>query len=288
MTRSKQPRRGTGEAWPPRPGRASPVPPAGGTPRRQYSARERADLLRRWAQSGLTAKAFAAVEGMPSIEVLYAWRREAKQRKASAAGGPPNPSGRTRGPYAEVERVAAVSAYRSSGLTQRAFAAVWGLSIKTLSAWLSRVAREGDKGLATRKPGRPKGARTSPRPPTAVQAETLATARRFPAFGLKQVSQYLFRFAGLSVSPRTVARTAGALGPSGLPGGWDRDQRIPGAGGDILRDLPSGRDRPGTQSPPGKSPTVPSARTGKKRQRAALPKRAADGRDRAAGNAAAG
>ena len=32
------------------------------------------------------------------------------------------------------------AAYRTSSLTQLAFARVWGLSIKTLSSWLKRVA----------------------------------------------------------------------------------------------------------------------------------------------------
>jgi len=212
MKDSKSSRRSSGEAGPLRPGRASPVPAGREVGRSRYSSKQRADLLLRWAQSGLTAKEFAAREGMPSIEVLYAWRRDAKQRKSSAAGGPPNPSGRTRRPYEEAERVAAVTAYRSSGLTQRAFAAVWGLSIKTLSGWLTRVEREGDKGLATRKPGRPKGESARSRLPTAVQTEVVATARRFPTFGLKQVSQYLFRFAGLRVAPSTVSRTLEVAG----------------------------------------------------------------------------
>jgi len=115
MKGSKQSRRSSGEAGPLRPGRASPVP-AGSTPaRRRYSAKQRADLLLRWAQSGLTAKEFAAREGMPSIEVLYAWRRDAQQHKASAVKGPRNPAGTTRRPYEEAERVAAVTAQPPCG-----------------------------------------------------------------------------------------------------------------------------------------------------------------------------
>jgi transposase InsO family protein/transposase-like protein len=213
MKISKQSRRSSGEAWPLRPGRASPVPAGAGARRRQYSSGERADLLLRWSKSGLTAEEFAAREGLPSHAVLYAWRRAARRGRALASrSAARNPTGKTRRPYAEAERVAAVSAYRRSGLTQRAFAAVWGLSLKTLSGWLSRVEREGEQGLATRAAGRPKGGPATSRLPAAVQAETIATARRFPSFGLKQVSQYLFRFAGLKVAPATVSRTLEVAG----------------------------------------------------------------------------
>src|SRR5262245_36765464 len=155
MKRSRGGRRSSGAAWPSRPGRAAPVPAGGSRRRRRYSAGERAELLAAWQRSGLTAEDFARQYGMASHAVLYSWRRAARTgRPLAAPDRPRNPSGRTRPPYAEAERVAAVAAYRTSGLTQRTFARVWGLSIKTLSSWLTRVAREGDKGLQPRKPGR--------------------------------------------------------------------------------------------------------------------------------------
>jgi len=100
-----------------------------------------------------------------------------------------------------------VSAYRSSGLTQRAFAKTWGLSIKTLSVWVRRAQREGDKGLATKRRGRPKGSVNRAGLPSAVRAAIVETKQRFPDFGLKKVAQYLLRFGGLRVSPGSVRNT---------------------------------------------------------------------------------
>lgn len=219
MKDSKQTRRSSGEAWPPRPGRAEPVPAGtrrrASVTRRMYSAEERAELLRRWERSGQTAARFARQQGMPSEGVLYSWRHAAQHgRELGSCVAVRNPTGKTRPPYAEAERVAAVSAYRRSGLTQRTFSKVWGVSIKTLSSWLLRVSREGDKGLKSRKAGRRRGSPSSGGLSPRVQQEIVATRQRFPDFGLKKLSQYLRRFTGLKVAPATVGRT---LEKAGLP-----------------------------------------------------------------------
>jgi transposase InsO family protein len=152
-----------------------------------------------------------------SASALYGWRSAAKQgrRLAEPTGHARNPRGRTRGAYSEAERVAAVSAYRSSGLTQRAFAKTWGLSLKTLSVWVRRAGQEGGKGLATRQRGRPKGARSRKTPEAeALSSAIVETKARFPTFGLRKVAAYLVRFGGLRVSPTRV-RTA--LAEAGVP-----------------------------------------------------------------------
>ena len=108
----------SGRGLAPRPGRAEP---AVASQRAVYSAAERARLLSAWKSSRLTAEALAAREGMKSSSVLFAWQRAAKQGRVLAdRKSARNPRGTTRRPYAEKERVAAVSAYRHSGLTQRA------------------------------------------------------------------------------------------------------------------------------------------------------------------------
>ncbi len=56
----------------------------------------------------------------------------------------------------------------------------------------------------------------------------------------------------------------------------------------ILRDMPGPRDKPASASPPSQAPSVPSARTGEKRKRAALQPRAASRGDGAAGHTAPG
>lgn len=195
-----------GEAWPLRPGRAEPA--AVGAGRSQYTTADRKRLLSAWKSSGLTAAAFATREGMKSPSVLHCWKHAARQgRQLRDAKGARNPAGKTRRPYADAERVAAVSAYRSSGLTQRAFAQVWGVSIKSLSAWLGRVARHGDSGLKSRKPGRPKGGGGRRTLPAAVAQHVVQTAQAHPSFGLRKVTQYVQRFCGVAVSRATVKRT---------------------------------------------------------------------------------
>ena len=196
-----------GEAWPLRPGRAEPVSVV--PVRSRYTRADRKRLLSEWRASGQTAEAFAARVGMRSSTVLYAWRRAAKQGRelADLDGGARNPQGTTRRPYGVAERVAAVSAYRSSGLTQRAFAQVWGVSIKSLSSWLGRVARHGDSGLQSRKAGRPKGSVGQRRLAEAAAEQVVRTAQDHPTFGLKKVSQYVRRFCGVRVAPSTVKRT---------------------------------------------------------------------------------
>jgi transposase len=219
------------------------VPAGTSRGRRQYSASERAELLVAWQQSGLTAEDFARRWGMASHSVLYSWRHASRTGRALAAPDRPrNPTGKTRPPYAEAERVAAVSAYRSSGLTQRTFARVWGLSIKTLSAWLTRVAREGDKGLAPRKPGRRKGSVSASGLSPRVQQEIVSVRERFPDFGLKKLSQYLRRFTGLKVAPATVGRT---LERAGVPRAAVPPRNRPPAG--RRRAVVAGQHAAGTQ-----------------------------------------
>jgi transposase len=193
-----------GEAWPLRPGRAEPA--AGVRRRASYSVAERQRLLEEWKRSGLRPDDFAQQHGMPSGTVLYAWARAAKAgRQLREPGGRArNPQGATRRPYGDAERVAAVSAYQTSGLTQRAFAQVWGVSLKSLSSWLSRVARHGEQGLKSRKPGRPKGSVGKRKLPAAAAEHVVAAAQEHPTFGLKKVSQYVLRFCGVKVAPSTV------------------------------------------------------------------------------------
>lgn len=198
-------RPGSGEAWPLGQAGPSPCPAAGGVRRRRGDA-EKAEHVAAWRASGQSARSYARQAGL-ATSVLYRWAREGRGTPGggrAVAGNPRNRQGKTRAAYSDAERVAAVAAYRSSGLTQRDFARTWGLSIKSLSSWLTRAAREGDKGLASRPRGRPKGSRNRATRPEAVTAAIVATKRRFPDFGLRRVAQHLARFAGLRVSPTTV------------------------------------------------------------------------------------
>ncbi len=67
--------------------------------------------------------------------------------------------------YSPEERRQAVEAYQKAGLTQKAFAAQWGISAVTLGNWLRKHGEEGPAGARAdgRGPGQAAGRRRSPR-----------------------------------------------------------------------------------------------------------------------------
>ena len=115
--------------------------------------------------------------------------------------------------YTPEERRAAVEAFRRSGLTQAMFAKQWGVNPMTFSGWVWRFAEAGPKGL---EPGGKGSARRRGRARLAqpVQQEIAAVKRRFPAFGLRKLKDFLRRFSGLKVSTGSVRRV---LREEGLP-----------------------------------------------------------------------
>lgn len=147
--------------------------------------------------------------------------KKRRKRKAPVGGRPvkggrpttgavrtnPNPPKRPpRAPtksYTQQDRVAAVEAYHKSGLTQREFGWLWGISKATLGNWVRKYRTEGPKSLE-RKPyaGKGKG-----RLATALTAEILRTKSLFPDFGLKRIRDYLKRFRSVQVSPGAIQKT---------------------------------------------------------------------------------
>ena len=188
--------------------------------RRKFSASQKRAVVEDWAASGLSAAAFGLERGI-AAPLLYGWRRALERAQGGAGGGaggdaqpgrPGRPPGRAAPVYTPEEKRAAVEAFETSGLTQSAFARVWGTTVRTLGSWLRRHREGGPKALEPKKRGRPQG--TIKRPPEPLAAVIVETKRRFPSFGLVKVRDYLWRFRGLAVSPRVVAR---ALEGADLP-----------------------------------------------------------------------
>jgi transposase InsO family protein len=106
--------------------------------------------------------------------------------------------------YTPEQRRAAVEAYRKSGLSRVAFAQLWGVSANSLANWSRREQEGGGRALEDRRAGRAGRKKGQRRLPTAVREEIVQVKRRFPAFGLKKVRDFLQRFSGLRVSVGTV------------------------------------------------------------------------------------
>jgi putative transposase len=108
--------------------------------------------------------------------------------------------GRKVSKYTPEQRREAVEAWRRSGLTQALFAAQWGVHPTTFSAWVVRLAEPREREARTKGRGR------KPWLAEGVKREVLATKRRFPAFGLRRIKDFLRRFSGLRVSTGSVAK----------------------------------------------------------------------------------
>ena len=170
---------------------------------RRFGAKDKLQLLEAQRASGLTLRAFCARHGI-STATLCKWRR--RYEREGAAGLEPRPPRRTGGPargaYAPEERVRAVEAYRKSGLTKKAFAKTWGVSTRTLLAWVRRYEEGGPQALrGPRRRARPKA------PAGPVRDAVVALKGRFPHFGLKRIRDYLRRFAGLKAGVPAIRRT---------------------------------------------------------------------------------
>jgi transposase InsO family protein len=189
-----------------------------GTPAKIYTAGEKAAALRAFAASGKGMRAWCAARGM-STATLCAWRRAyTKGGVAALEPKPRRPRRKARAPartYTPAERRAALDAYRKSGMTQMAFARLWGISATTLGRWLRAHREHGPKGLESPWGGARRGRKKEP-VPDAVRAEIVATRRRFPAWGLRRIKDSLARFAGLRVGVhkvREVVREEGLTTP---------------------------------------------------------------------------
>lgn len=167
---------------------------------------EQEALVRELESSKQSVSAFAAAHGLHA-STLYTWRRRVRSgepvRRGGWRGG--------RGNFSPEERRAALEAWAKSGMTAIAFSKVWGVSPESLRGWRARYELGGPQALEPKKLGRPKGEGRS-QLPEALQTEIVRTKRRFPAFGLKKVRDFLKRFQGRSVSTGSVRKVLKASG----------------------------------------------------------------------------
>lgn len=180
--------------------------PPSGTPAGEYTAAERVAALRAYARSGQTMSVWCRARGLTTSR-LCAWRR-AYEAGGGDDGGPSR--GRQR-QFTPEERRAAVSAHAQSGMSQVAFARLWGISDKTLSRWVSAHRRAGPRGLERPWGEGPRGRRREP-VPEAVRAGIVAVKTASPWFGLRRIRDELARVLGLRVGLHRVREVVAGEG----------------------------------------------------------------------------
>lgn len=193
--------------------------PPPGAPGKSYTAEQKAAALREYALSGRRMRSWCAARGI-STATLCAWRRAYEKEGVEGLRPRPRrrrtPGARSTRPFTVEQRLAAVAAFHKSGLTQEAFAALWGVSVTSLQRWLKVHRERGPRGLEHPWGGARRG-RKKQAVPGGVRAEIVLTKRRFPTFGLRKIRDALARFSGLRVSTHRVAQVIGEEGLADPP-----------------------------------------------------------------------
>ena len=195
------------------------------TGRRRYTAEERLGFVEGYLSGSATAAAYC-VEKDISLGSLVNWL---KRYEASGAAGLEDRRRRRRRRSQSArhwerrspeQKREIVEAYERSGLTQADFAKTFGISRKTLIAWLTAYRAGGPKALEPGRPGPKPGTEVTPprgRIPAAVEAEIVRTKRRFPDFGLRKIRDFLLRFGGVQVSAGGVGAALDRAGIERIP-----------------------------------------------------------------------
>jgi putative transposase len=160
---------------------------------KDFTQEERQRLLEQFHGSGLGYQDFAKEHNI-NEHTLKNWIWIETRPEAS------------RKQYTPVERKKTVEAYLSSGMKKDIFCKQWGLSGGTLSNWVDRYERLGSDGLMN-KSSRENDGRCGTKIPEAVQAEIISLKKKEKAFGIKKISQWLYRFKGMKVSGGSVRKT---------------------------------------------------------------------------------
>ena len=166
---------------------------------KRYSAEEKSQILQDFYESGLSLKQYTDSHSVSECS-LRRWMDQKSGKRANRGTGQR---------YSPEEKREAVEQFMKSGMTQKNFSDVWGLSYKSLSKWVSVYNFDGPKGL---EPGKihaksgPKKKRGRKRLSTLVSDKILQVKNDFPQMGLKKLTQNLSRFQGIKVSPNTVKK----------------------------------------------------------------------------------
>lgn len=163
--------------------------------RKLYSPEKKRKIISDFLESGMTAKDYSAKIGVNPV-TLSRWTRDYGQSTAMR-----------KSQYSPEQRRFAVTEFIRSGMTQKEFARVWNIDQKTLSIWLNTYKKLGPQGLENGElygMGKKRGRKEIS---SKIKKEVLETSSQRPGFGLKKLSQYLFRFGGVKVSPNTIKKT---------------------------------------------------------------------------------
>ena len=115
--------------------------------------------------------------------------------------------------YTPTERKKIIEAYLSAKISKDDFAKVWGVSTTTLLKWVRRYEEYGCNGLMN-KSGWDGDKRIGSRIAPTVANEIICLKKKEPAFGLKKMKQWLYRFRGVTVSTGSIRKT---MVKEGLP-----------------------------------------------------------------------
>lgn len=170
---------------------------------RQFSIEEKKKIVEEFISSGLSAKVFAPIYDI-RMETLAKWKSEyvhpERIKKTTLKRG---------GPYSLQERINAVESYIKSGLSQKDFSKIWGVSEVTLGRWHSLFQKHGPKGLEGhifQDKFRDYKKRHHKKISTKLEEIIIKTKISNPNFGLRKVKNFLNRFEGLKVSTGAISR----------------------------------------------------------------------------------
>jgi transposase InsO family protein/transposase-like protein len=160
---------------------------------KDFTQEERQKLLEQFHGSGLGYQDFAKEHNL-NANTLKNWiwietRPEVNKKQ-----------------YTAVERKKTVEAYLNSGMKRDIFCQQWGISGSTLAGWVERYQKWGSDGLMN-KARREDDGRCGAKIPEAIQSEIISLKKKESSFGIKKISQWLYRFKGMKVSSGSVRKT---------------------------------------------------------------------------------
>jgi transposase len=160
---------------------------------KDFTQEERQKLLEQFHGSGLEYQDFAKEHNL-NANTLKNWIWIATKPEVN------------RKQYSAVERKKTVEAYLNSGMNKEIFSKQWGICGSTLCDWVDRYQRLGSDGLMN-KSSRENDGRCGTKIPEAVKLEIISLKKKEKAFGIKKISQWLYRFKGMKVSSGSVRKT---------------------------------------------------------------------------------
>lgn len=172
--------------------------------KRLFTEEEKEKIVKEFMESGLTAKKFAPKYDI-RMETLSKWKSQYRNLGKFKSV----PTTKRGGPYNFELRLQAVQSYLKSGLSQKDFSKLWGVSEVTLGRWNSLYNKHGAKGLEGsifQDTFRKYKERHHKRISAKLEQEIIKTKLENPKFGLRSVKNFLSRFEGLKVSTGAISR----------------------------------------------------------------------------------